>query len=171
MNIHNAIMSIPNAHMRIPNAKIRKLSWALGMLLLTLADARIYHSPDTLSDFQKLILFRQPPPTPTASTSNITIAGQGARSQSSSHDSYIRKAQMKTLRILLVTVAVFAMCWLPYYVILLFYVGNPRLASKVLPYWVFKITELIAVSNACVNPFIYGNYLLKIKERCKSCWP
>lgn len=76
---------------------------------------------------------------------------------------------MKTLRILLITVAVFFLCWLPYYANLLFFVCNRKLAQRVIPFWVHKVAELIAVSNACLNPFIFGDYLLKVKERFR-CW-
>uniref|UniRef100_A0A915KS85 G-protein coupled receptors family 1 profile domain-containing protein n=1 Tax=Romanomermis culicivorax TaxID=13658 RepID=A0A915KS85_ROMCU len=45
-----------------------------------------------------------------------------------------------------------------------------RHSAKNLPFWVHKTTELCAVSNACLNPLIFGNYLLKINNAlcCRS---
>lgn len=121
---------------------------------------------------QKIIVFRQS----TTSLSNSNgLCNSNSRtplrpiSSSVTNEAYIRKAQVKTLRILFITVVAFFICWLPYYGTLLFYVCNRELATRVVPFWVYKLAELSAVSNACLNPFIYGNYLLKIKYRFRCC--
>ncbi|ESP05621.1 hypothetical protein LOTGIDRAFT_103088 [Lottia gigantea] len=70
----------------------------------------------------------------------------------------LRKAKRKSLRMSIVIVVVFVMCWTPYYVIFICLTFldweeiNPRIYRLVL--WLF----FLGMSNAVMNPLIYGAF-------------
>ncbi|XP_063432013.1 adipokinetic hormone/corazonin-related peptide receptor variant I-like isoform X2 [Mytilus trossulus] len=83
----------------------------------------------------------------------------------------IEKARSRTLKMTLVIVSVFIMCWTPYYVISAWWwfdiESAKRLNSKIK-----KGLFLFAVSNSCMDPIVYGMFTINFKReflRCCCC--
>ncbi|ELU01220.1 hypothetical protein CAPTEDRAFT_125249 [Capitella teleta] len=69
------------------------------------------------------------------------------------------KARLHTLKMTIVIVAVFIVCWTPYFIMHILWWIDKNTAEKVNP----KIQRglfIFAVSNSCVNPVIYGQYFM-----------
>ncbi|XP_013183626.2 adipokinetic hormone/corazonin-related peptide receptor variant I, partial [Amyelois transitella] len=69
------------------------------------------------------------------------------------------RARRRTLRMTVTIVSVFACCWLPYATMTLWYMVDWQSASHVSA----RIQDLffiMAVSNSCMNPLVYGSYTL-----------
>ncbi|XP_075979537.1 adipokinetic hormone/corazonin-related peptide receptor variant I-like [Anticarsia gemmatalis] len=74
----------------------------------------------------------------------------------------LERARRRTLRMTVTIVSVFALCWLPYVTITMWYMIDRQSASRVSP----KVQDLLfvmAVSNSCMNPLVYGSYTLDLK--------
>ncbi|CAH2049602.1 unnamed protein product, partial [Iphiclides podalirius] len=87
----------------------------------------------------------------------------------------LERARRRTLRMTVVIVTVFALCWLPYAVMAMWYMVDWRSASRVSP----QIQDMLfamAVSNSCMNPLVYGSYALRSNETIQKlirkawCW-
>ncbi|XP_047506016.1 adipokinetic hormone/corazonin-related peptide receptor variant I-like [Pieris napi] len=73
----------------------------------------------------------------------------------------LERARQRTLRMTVIIVFVFALCWLPYVTMAMWYMVDRESASQVPP----KVQDLLfamAVSNSCMNPLVYGTYTLKV---------
>ncbi|XP_045514113.1 adipokinetic hormone/corazonin-related peptide receptor variant I-like [Pieris brassicae] len=73
----------------------------------------------------------------------------------------LERARQRTLRMTVIIVFVFALCWLPYATMAMWYMVDRESASQVPP----KVQDLLfamAVSNSCMNPLVYGTYTLKV---------
>ncbi|NP_001127745.1 neuropeptide receptor A29 [Bombyx mori] len=92
--------------------------------------------------------------------------------------SLLERARRRTLRMTVTIVSVFALCWLPYAIMAMWYMVDRESASKVSR----RIQDLLfamAVSNSCMNPLVYGSYTLDIrgalrrflKKCCSSTTP
>ncbi|CAH2049603.1 unnamed protein product, partial [Iphiclides podalirius] len=84
-------------------------------------------------------------------------------------------ARRRTLRMTIIIVTVFALCWLPYAVMAMWYMVDRRSASQVSP----QLQDMLfamAVSNSCMNPLVYGSYALRSNETLQKliikacCW-
>ncbi|XP_053611429.1 adipokinetic hormone/corazonin-related peptide receptor variant I-like [Plodia interpunctella] len=74
----------------------------------------------------------------------------------------LERARRRTLRMTVTIVAVFALCWLPYATMAMWYMIDRGSAEKVSP----RIQDLLfamAVSNSCMNPLVYGSYTIDLK--------
>ncbi|CAH2049599.1 unnamed protein product, partial [Iphiclides podalirius] len=88
----------------------------------------------------------------------------------------LERARRRTLRMTVVIVTVFALCWLPYAVMAMWYMIDRSSASQVSSQ-VQDLLFAMAVSNSCMNPLVYGTYALRsndslrklLKKTC--CWP
>uniref|UniRef100_T1IYN8 G-protein coupled receptors family 1 profile domain-containing protein n=1 Tax=Strigamia maritima TaxID=126957 RepID=T1IYN8_STRMM len=69
----------------------------------------------------------------------------------------LSRARTKTLKMTVLIVAVFVMCWTPYYVMCLWYWFAPESAKQVDPR-IQKALFLFASSNSCMNPIVYGMF-------------
>ncbi|XP_055696357.1 adipokinetic hormone/corazonin-related peptide receptor variant I-like [Lutzomyia longipalpis] len=77
----------------------------------------------------------------------------------------IERARQRTFKLTVTIVLVFIWCWTPYVVMTLWYVFDRDSASKVDN----RIQDglfLMAVSNSCMNPLIYGSFAMK----CRFPW-
>ncbi|XP_035446854.1 adipokinetic hormone/corazonin-related peptide receptor variant I [Spodoptera frugiperda] len=74
----------------------------------------------------------------------------------------LERARRRTLRMTVTIVAVFALCWLPYATITMWYMVDRESAAQVSPR-VQDLLFVMAVSNSCMNPLVYGSYTLDIK--------
>ncbi|CAH2087259.1 unnamed protein product [Euphydryas editha] len=87
----------------------------------------------------------------------------------------LERARRRTLRMTVTIVSVFALCWLPYATITMWYMVDRDSASRVSPQ-VQDLLFAMAVSNSCMNPLVYGSYALRLsgtiqrffKKSC--CW-
>lgn len=93
-----------------------------------------------------------------------TIHSDQMRRSDSNRQKLIHKAKMKSLRISVVIVAAFIICWTPYYaMMLIFMFTNPdeRLSDD-LQSGIF----FFGMSNSLINPLIYGAFQYQpIKKR------
>ncbi|GIY71868.1 hypothetical protein CDAR_573411 [Caerostris darwini] len=82
---------------------------------------------------------------------------------------HMERARARTLRMTIVIVLTFFLCWTPYVVMVLWYLFDPVSAEKV-DSRIQSSLFMFAVSNSCVNPLVYGSYVLNFKEKCmKFC--
>ncbi|XP_068622818.1 adipokinetic hormone/corazonin-related peptide receptor variant I-like [Battus philenor] len=98
----------------------------------------------------------------------------GVRLRRSDHR-LLERARRRTLRMTVIIVTVFALCWLPYAVMAMWYMVDRQSASRVSP----QLQDLLfamAVSNSCMNPLVYGSYALRSNETFQKllkktcCW-
>ncbi|XP_045501445.1 adipokinetic hormone/corazonin-related peptide receptor variant I-like [Colias croceus] len=73
----------------------------------------------------------------------------------------LERARQRTLRMTLIIVFVFALCWLPYATMAMWYMVDRDSASRV-PAQVQDLLFAMAVSNSCMNPLVYGTYTLRL---------
>ncbi|KFO81097.1 Gonadotropin-releasing hormone II receptor, partial [Cuculus canorus] len=70
---------------------------------------------------------------------------------------HISKARMKTLKMTIVIVATFIICWTPYYLLGLWYWFQPSMIQK-MPEYVNHSFFLFGLLHTCTDPVIYGLY-------------
>ncbi|XP_032514540.1 adipokinetic hormone/corazonin-related peptide receptor variant I-like [Danaus plexippus] len=73
----------------------------------------------------------------------------------------LERARRRTLRMTVIIVTVFALCWLPYATMAMWYMVDRESASRVAPQ-VQDLLFAMAVSNSCMNPLVYGSYVLRL---------
>lgn len=114
-------------------------------------------------------MFQQTPHPPRPSTSAAPASGASAntdgtsfngmaQSQSQKRQQLIHRAKIKSLRISVVIVSAFIVCWSPYYVMMLMlvFVNPDREHSESLQSAIF----CFGMSNSVVNPIVYGLFHL-----------
>ncbi|XP_052865883.1 adipokinetic hormone/corazonin-related peptide receptor variant I-like [Anopheles cruzii] len=79
---------------------------------------------------------------------------------------HIERARQRTLRLTITIVVVFVWCWTPYVVMTLWYMFDRESAAKV-DVAVQDGLFLMAVSNSCMNPLVYGSYAMKCRLPCR----
>ncbi|XP_073977994.1 adipokinetic hormone/corazonin-related peptide receptor variant I-like isoform X2 [Rhodnius prolixus] len=83
--------------------------------------------------------------------------------------SNIERARARTLRMTVTIVLAFIWCWTPYVVMTLWYMFDRESAEKVDP----RLQDalfIMAVSNSCMNPLVYGSYALNFRRECTTCF-
>uniref|UniRef100_UPI00398EBEF4 gonadotropin-releasing hormone II receptor-like n=1 Tax=Pristiophorus japonicus TaxID=55135 RepID=UPI00398EBEF4 len=97
---------------------------------------------------------------------------RGERSEatlSRMQNDYILKARMKTLKMTIVIVVSFIICWTPYYLLGLWYWFKPDILKNV-PEYVNHILFLFALLHTCSDPVIYGFYTPSFRKDVRTCW-
>ncbi|XP_071100594.1 adipokinetic hormone/corazonin-related peptide receptor variant I-like isoform X2 [Haliotis cracherodii] len=79
----------------------------------------------------------------------------------------IERARIRTLKMTLVIVGVFAMCWTPYFVISAWWWFDKESARKV-DHTIHKGFFLFAVSNSCMDPIVYGMFTTAFRRESKK---
>ncbi|XP_050402450.1 adipokinetic hormone/corazonin-related peptide receptor variant I isoform X2 [Patella vulgata] len=79
----------------------------------------------------------------------------------------IGKAKIRTLKMTLVIVSVFILCWTPYFFMAALWWFDRDAASKVDPK-VQRGLFLFAVSNACMDPIVYGMFTATFRREAKK---
>lgn len=69
----------------------------------------------------------------------------------------IPKARMKTLKMTIVIVSSFVICWTPYYLLGIWYWFQPAMIQNT-PEYVHHILFVFGNLNTCCDPVIYGFY-------------
>ncbi|XP_049820611.1 adipokinetic hormone/corazonin-related peptide receptor variant I-like [Aethina tumida] len=81
----------------------------------------------------------------------------------------IERARSRTLRMTITIVVVYVMCCTPYVIITLWYMFD-RDSAKRLPDWLQDTFFMMVVSNSCMNPIVYGSYVLNFtRSKCCCC--
>ncbi|CAH0725110.1 unnamed protein product, partial [Brenthis ino] len=87
----------------------------------------------------------------------------------------LERARRRTLRMTVIIVTVFALCWLPYATMTMWYMVDRDSASRISPQ-VQDLLFAMAVSNSCMNPLVYGSYALRLSGmiqkifKSSCCW-
>ncbi|XP_059808434.1 gonadotropin-releasing hormone II receptor-like [Hypanus sabinus] len=79
------------------------------------------------------------------------------------------KARMKTLKMTIVIVVSFIICWTPYYLLGLWYWFKPDVLKRV-PEYVNHLLFLFGLLHTCSDPIIYGFYTPSFRKDMVSCW-
>ncbi|XP_076204182.1 gonadotropin-releasing hormone II receptor-like [Aptenodytes patagonicus] len=80
----------------------------------------------------------------------------------------ISKARMKTLKMTIVIVATFIICWTPYYLLGLWYWFQPAMIQK-MPEYVNHSFFLFGLLHTCTDPVIYGLYTPSFRDDVQLC--
>ncbi|XP_061174212.1 adipokinetic hormone/corazonin-related peptide receptor variant I-like isoform X2 [Saccostrea echinata] len=83
----------------------------------------------------------------------------------------MERARIRTLKMTLVIVSVFVICWTPYFVLSTWWWFDRESASQLDPK-VQRGLFLFAVSNSCMDPIVYGMFTINFKRefvRCCCC--
>uniref|UniRef100_A0A8C8SS93 Type II GnRH receptor n=1 Tax=Pelusios castaneus TaxID=367368 RepID=A0A8C8SS93_9SAUR len=83
-----------------------------------------------------------------------------------SKNDHISKARMKTLKMTIVIVASFIICWTPYYLLGLWYWFQPDMIQN-MPEYVNHSLFLFGLLHTCTDPVIYGLYTPSFREDLK----
>ncbi|XP_026867918.2 gonadotropin-releasing hormone II receptor-like [Electrophorus electricus] len=80
----------------------------------------------------------------------------------------IPKARMKTLKMTIIIVASFVICWTPYYLLGIWYWFQPQML-QVIPEYVHHAFFVFGNLNTCCDPVIYGLFTPSFRADLASC--
>lgn len=81
-----------------------------------------------------------------------------------SRDITLLKNKKKVIKMLIIVVGIFGLCWLPLQLYNILYVTIPEINDYQYISIVWFCCDWLAMSNSCYNPFIYGIYNEKFKR-------
>ncbi|NP_001138452.1 gonadotropin releasing hormone receptor 1 [Danio rerio] len=81
----------------------------------------------------------------------------------------IPKARMKTLKMTIIIVASFVVCWTPYYLLGIWYWFQPRML-QVTPVYAHHALFVFGNLNTCCDPVIYGFFTPSFRADITSCF-
>ncbi|XP_014469329.1 PREDICTED: gonadotropin-releasing hormone II receptor isoform X2 [Dinoponera quadriceps] len=81
---------------------------------------------------------------------------------------FLSRARVRTLKMTITIIAVFIICWSPYYVISVWY-WIDRSSARQVDLRLQKALFLFACTNSCMNPIIYG--IFNIRQRSQVVGP
>ncbi|KAM6968151.1 gonadotropin-releasing hormone II receptor-like [Aplochiton taeniatus] len=81
----------------------------------------------------------------------------------------IPKARMKTLKMTIIIVLSFVVCWTPYYLLGIWYWFQPEML-QVTPEYVHHALFVFGNLNTCCDPVIYGFYTPSFRADLAHCW-
>lgn len=82
----------------------------------------------------------------------------------------IPKARMKTLKMSIVIVMCFIICWTPYYLLGLWYWFFPDDLEGKVSHSLTHILFIFGLFNTCVDPIIYGLFTIRFRKGLQSCY-
>lgn len=82
----------------------------------------------------------------------------------------IPKARMRTLKMSLVIVICFVVCWTPYYLLGLWYWFFPDDLEGKVSHSLTHILFIFGLVNACLDPIIYGLFTIRFRRGLRSCY-
>ncbi|KNC29885.1 Neuropeptide Y receptor [Lucilia cuprina] len=97
----------------------------------------------------------------------MTIRLWGTRAPGNAQDSRditLLKNKKKVIKMLIIVVVVFGLCWLPLQLYNILYVTIPEINEYHFISIIWFCCDWLAMSNSCYNPFIYGIYNEKFKR-------
>ncbi|XP_028999914.1 putative gonadotropin-releasing hormone II receptor [Betta splendens] len=105
----------------------------------------------------------------------IQISRQMTRTSLSSNELRLRcsknnipKARMRALKMSIVIVICFVLCWTPYYLLGLWYWFFPEHLEGKVSHSLTHILFIFGLFNACLDPIIYGLFTVRSCERLKG---
>ncbi|TRZ02102.1 hypothetical protein DNTS_004796 [Danionella cerebrum] len=81
----------------------------------------------------------------------------------------IPKARMKTLKMTIIIVASFVVCWTPYYLLGIWYWFQPQML-QLTPEYVHHVLFVFGNLNTCCDPVIYGFFTPSFRADITSCF-
>ncbi|XP_037606785.1 gonadotropin-releasing hormone II receptor-like [Sebastes umbrosus] len=81
----------------------------------------------------------------------------------------IPKARMRTLKMSIVIVICFIVCWTPYYLLGLWYWFFPDDLEGKVSHSLTHILFIFGLFNACLDPIIYGLFAIRFRKGLRSC--
>lgn len=88
---------------------------------------------------------------------HVIVPADGENCLRRSGTDIIPKARMKTLKMTIVIVSSFVICWTPYYLLGIWYWFQPAIIQRT-PEYVHHILFVFGNLNTCCDPVIYGFY-------------
>ncbi|XP_034942860.1 gonadotropin-releasing hormone II receptor isoform X1 [Chelonus insularis] len=79
---------------------------------------------------------------------------------------FLGRARIRTLKMTIVIVLVFFICWTPYHIMSVWYWVDRESASKV-DLRIQRILFLFACTNSCMNPIVYGVFNIRRTNKVK----
>lgn len=81
----------------------------------------------------------------------------------------IPKARMRTLKMSIVIVLTFIICWTPYYLLGLWYWFSPDDLEETVSHSMSHMLFIFGLFNACLDPIIYGLFTIHFHKGLKRC--
>ncbi|XP_024912355.1 gonadotropin releasing hormone receptor 4 isoform X2 [Cynoglossus semilaevis] len=81
----------------------------------------------------------------------------------------IPKARMRTLKMSIVIVTSFIICWTPYYLLGLWYWLYPEDMEETVSHSLTHMLFIFGLFNACLDPIIYGLFTIHLNHRVRRC--
>ncbi|XP_023671087.2 gonadotropin-releasing hormone II receptor-like isoform X1 [Paramormyrops kingsleyae] len=81
----------------------------------------------------------------------------------------IPKARMRTLKMSIVIVLTFIICWTPYYLLGLWYWFSPDDLEETVSHSMSHMLFIFGLFNACLDPIIYGLFTIHFRKGLKRC--
>ncbi|XP_061571627.1 cholecystokinin receptor-like [Cololabis saira] len=119
---------------------------------------------------------------PTISSSTSALQAKPERARSNTSEAKL-EAKRRVIRMLMVIVALFFICWMPIYSVNTWKAFDPKSASKALSGVPISFIHLLSYTSACVNPIIYcfmntrfrkallSTFACCCRNRlCRRCW-
>jgi len=104
---------------------------------------------------------------PTLSASSSTIQAKTERARSNTSEAKLQ-AKRRVIRMLMVIVALFFICWMPYHVFVLLELNHQNYDHKTLTTGL-QIGTSLAAANSFLNPVLYVFMGNDFKQKFKSC--
>uniref|UniRef100_A0A3Q0RK72 Type II GnRH receptor n=1 Tax=Amphilophus citrinellus TaxID=61819 RepID=A0A3Q0RK72_AMPCI len=82
----------------------------------------------------------------------------------------IPKARMRTLKMSIVIVICFIVCWTPYYLLGLWYWFFPDDLEGKVSHSLTHILFIFGLFNACLDPIIYGLFTIRFQRGLRNCY-
>uniref|UniRef100_A0A3B4FII2 Type II GnRH receptor n=2 Tax=Pundamilia nyererei TaxID=303518 RepID=A0A3B4FII2_9CICH len=107
----------------------------------------------------------------------IQISKQMTKKNMSSSEPHLRcsknnipKARMRTLKMSIVIVICFIVCWTPYYLLGLWYWFFPDDLEGKVSHSLTHILFIFGLFNACLDPIIYGLFTIRFQKGLRNCY-
>ncbi|XP_043932358.1 putative gonadotropin-releasing hormone II receptor [Protopterus annectens] len=108
----------------------------------------------------------------------VEISRRMSKGSRSSKEVYLRcsrnnipKARMRTLKMSIVIVTSFIICWTPYYLLGVWYWFSPSMLTDKVSYSLTHILFLFGLFNACLDPITYGLFTFYFRKGWKCYCP
>ncbi|XP_041854103.1 gonadotropin releasing hormone receptor 4 [Melanotaenia boesemani] len=106
----------------------------------------------------------------------VEISSRMARSNMLSKDIHLRrshnnipKARMRTLKMSIVIVTSFIICWTPYYLLGLWYWLFPEKMEETVSHSLTHMLFIFGLFNACLDPITYGLFTIHLHQGMRRC--
>lgn len=98
-----------------------------------------------------------------STTSSMNGSTSCSLSYSLATTARVQRSKRQTIKMTLIIVFAFVFCWTPYTILDLISIFNSNMHASINPY-VRDFVLLIALSNSCINPIIYGSHVNLLKS-------